>query len=85
MAGNVVVLKHASNLPRTSLALQKIFDDAGVPRGVFRALLLPGKETETLIADNRIIGVSITSGEQAGRAVAITAGKYLKPCVLELG
>lgn len=61
MAGNVVLLKHASNLPRTSLALQKLFDDAGVPHGVFHALLLSGKETEDLIGDSRIIGVSITA------------------------
>lgn len=84
MAGNVVLLKHASNLPRTSLALQKLFDDAGVPKWVFQSLLIRGKDMETLISDTRIQGVSITAGEVAGRAVWELAGKYLKPTVLEL-
>lgn len=85
MAGNCVLLKHASNLPRVSQALQNIFDAAGVPAGVFQTLLLRGSETDDLIADPRIAGVAITSWENAGRAVGTMAGKYLKPSVLELG
>ncbi len=84
MAGNVVILKHASNLPRTSLALQKLFDDVGVPKWAFQSLLLHWKDMEVLIADTRVQGVSITAGEAAGRAVGTLAGKYLKPTVLEL-
>jgi len=84
MAGNTVILKHASNLPRTSLALQKLFDDAGISTWVFRSLLMQGKDMEVLIADPRIQGVSITAGEAAGSSVWAMAGKYLKPTVLEL-
>lgn len=84
MAGNTVILKHASNLPRTSLALQKLFDDASVPKWVFQSLLVHGKDMETLISDERIKGVSITSWEAAGRAVATLAAEHLKPTVLEL-
>ncbi len=84
MAGNVVMLKHASNLPRTSLALQKLFDDVGAPKWVFQSLLLHWKDMEVLIADTRVQGVSITSGEAAGSSVGSLTGKYLKPSVLEL-
>jgi succinate-semialdehyde dehydrogenase / glutarate-semialdehyde dehydrogenase len=84
MAGNAVMLKHASNLPRTSLALQRLFDDARIPKWVFQSLLIQWKDMETLISDTRIQGVSITAGDVAGRAVGELAGKYLKPTVLEL-
>ena len=84
MAWNVILLKHASNLPRTSLALQKLFDDARLPRWVFQSLLMKWKDMEIVIADSRVQGVSITAGEKAGRSVGALAGKYLKPTVLEL-
>lgn len=85
MAGNVVLLKHASNLPRVSMAIQSAFEASWIPQWVFQTLLIPGKDIETLIADSRIVGVSITSGESAGRSVGSTSGKNLKPTVLELG
>lgn len=84
MAGNVVLLKHASNLPGTSLALQKLFDDARIPRWVFQSVLVQWKDMEIIISDSRVRGVSATAGEKAGRSVGTLAGKYLKPTVLEL-
>lgn len=85
MAGNSILLKHASNLPRVSLAIQSLFDDSGIPLGVFRTLLMEGKEMEKLIIDRRVSGVSITAGDIAGRAVGMAAWGSLKPTVLELG
>ena len=84
-AGNTVLLKHASNVPRCARALQQLFDDAGAPPGVFQALLVGADRVEQLIADRRVHGVSLTGSEAAGRRVAATAGSRLKKLVLELG
>jgi acyl-CoA reductase-like NAD-dependent aldehyde dehydrogenase len=85
MAGNGAVLKHASNVPRCALALQEIFEDGGVPKGLFRTVLVPGSETERLIADPRIAAVTLTGSSDVGQKVASAAGKALKKQVLELG
>lgn len=84
-AGNVVLLKHASNVPQCALAIERVFEDAGFPEGVFRTLLVGSDAVEGLVADPRVHAVSLTGSEQAGRAVAAHAGKHLKKAVLELG
>ncbi len=85
MAGNTAVLKHASNVSRCALEMERIFRECGFPEGVFRTVLVPGKETAKLIADPRIAAVTLTGSEEAGVAVASTSGRYLKKHVLELG
>ena len=85
MAGNTTVMKHASNVPRTALALEKLFKEAGAPAGVFTTLLIDGPRCEALIADPRIAAVSLTGSEAVGRRVGAAAGAALKPAVLELG
>ena len=85
MAGNTVLLKHASNVPECALLVQEVFDEANVPRGVFRLLMLRSEQTEQVIADPRVHAVSLTGSESAGRRVAAVAGQHLKKCVLELG
>src|ERR687883_820045 len=85
MAGNGAVLKHASNVPRCALAIEEIFATAGLPTGLFRTLLVPGAETERLIADPRIAAVTLTGSSVVGEQVASAAGKVLKKQVLELG
>jgi succinate-semialdehyde dehydrogenase/glutarate-semialdehyde dehydrogenase len=85
MAGNVGVLKHASNVTRCALDLQELFHDAGFPDGAFTTLVVPGSEVKHLIADDRIAAVTITGSEPAGVSVATESGKALKKHVLELG
>ena len=85
MAGNGALLKHASNVPGCALAIEEVFHQAGVPRDLFRALLLPSSEVEALIKDEHIAAVTLTGSVPAGRSVATTAGSVLKKCVLELG
>jgi acyl-CoA reductase-like NAD-dependent aldehyde dehydrogenase len=85
MAGNAAVLKHASNVPGCALAIQEIFEAAGLPQGLFRTLLVPGSKVERLIADPRIQAVTLTGSSEVGEQVASTAGRHLKKQVLELG
>ncbi len=84
-AGNVVLLKHASNVPRCALALEGLFQGAGFPEGVFQSLMIPASLVGRVVDDARVRGVSLTGSEAAGREVAARAGAALKRTVLELG
>ena len=85
MAGNGAILKHASNVPGCALAIEQVLHDAGVPKDLFRTMLLPSSEVEALIKDEHIAAVTLTGSVGAGKAVATAAGSVLKKCVLELG
>ena len=85
MAGNVALLKHASNVPQCALTIQEIFEAAGFPLGCFQSLLIDGPRATALLEDPRIKGVSLTGSEKAGAIVASAAGKNLKKSLLELG
>jgi len=85
MAGNTAVLKHASNVSRVALDIERIFRESGLPEGAFRTVLVPGAETRSLIEDRRVAAVTLTGSEAAGIAVASTSGGMLKKNVLELG
>lgn len=85
MAGNVGLLKHASNVPQCALALEKIFHDAGLPPACFRTLLIGSDLIEKLLTDDRVRAVTLTGSEGAGSAVAAIAGAQIKKTVLELG
>jgi succinate-semialdehyde dehydrogenase / glutarate-semialdehyde dehydrogenase len=85
MAGNVAVLKHATNVPRCADAIADVVREAGLPQGVFEVLHIDNDMAARVIADPRIRAVTLTGSERAGRSVAATAGRYLKKCVMELG
>jgi succinate-semialdehyde dehydrogenase/glutarate-semialdehyde dehydrogenase len=85
MAGNVGLLKHASNVPQTALYMQDLFERAGFPVGAFQTLLIGSDKVSAIITDPRVVAVTLTGSEGAGRAVAEVAGHELKKSVLELG
>jgi acyl-CoA reductase-like NAD-dependent aldehyde dehydrogenase len=85
MAGNAAVLKHASNVPQSALAIEEAIREAGFPEGLFRTLLLVGGAVEPVIADERIRAVTLTGSSATGSQIAQAAGRALKKTVLELG
>ncbi|KCZ86782.1 NAD-dependent succinate-semialdehyde dehydrogenase [Hyphomonas jannaschiana] len=85
MAGNVGLLKHASNVWRSALNIEDVFHRAGFPDGCFQTLLIGSSEVEGVIRDNRIKAVTLTGSGPAGRSVAAIAGDCIKPSLLELG
>ncbi|MDI3269998.1 MAG: NAD-dependent succinate-semialdehyde dehydrogenase [Bacillota bacterium] len=85
MAGNVGLLKHASNVPQCSLAIEKVFREVGYPDGVFQSLLISGKKASELIGHSLIAAATLTGSGGAGKEVGAAAGKALKKVVLELG
>ena len=85
MAGNVGLLKHASNVPQSALAIEEILHRAGLPSGVFQTLLVGADKVAAIVADDRVKAATLTGSEPAGMSLAATAGKHLKKVVLELG
>jgi succinate-semialdehyde dehydrogenase/glutarate-semialdehyde dehydrogenase len=84
-AGNVGLLKHASNVPGCALAIEEVFEEAGYPEGTFQTLLIGSGKVEDVLADERVRAATLTGSGPAGRAVAAQAGENLKKTVLELG
>jgi len=85
MAGNVGLLKHASNVPQCALAIEEIFRDAGYPEGCFKTLLVGSEKVKAILEDKRVAAATLTGSEGAGRSLGSTAGAQLKKTVLELG
>ena len=85
MAGNVGLLKHASNVPQCALAIESIFLEAGFPEGTFQTLLIGSGQVDALLNDPRVVAATLTGSEQAGIQVGVGAAKRIKKVVLELG
>jgi succinate-semialdehyde dehydrogenase / glutarate-semialdehyde dehydrogenase len=85
MAGNVILLKHASNVPQCALTVEEVFRRAGYPVGAFQTLLIPSRTVERVIVDERVMAVTLTGSEVAGSRVAACAGEHIKKSALELG
>jgi succinate-semialdehyde dehydrogenase/glutarate-semialdehyde dehydrogenase len=85
MAGNVGLLKHASNVPQTALFMQDLFTRAGFPEGTFQTLLIGSARIEAVLRDPRVMAATLTGSEPAGQSVAAIAGDEVKKVVLELG
>ncbi|HWG63774.1 MAG TPA: NADP-dependent succinic semialdehyde dehydrogenase [Streptosporangiaceae bacterium] len=85
MAGNVGLLKHASNVPQTALFMQELFARAGFPDGAFQTLLVSSKRVEPVLRDDRVVAATLTGSGPAGQSVASIAGSEIKKVVLELG
>ena len=85
MAGNALVLKHASNVPQCAQAIENIFRECGLADGVFTTLMIEVEQVAEVIASAQVHAVTLTGSEVAGRKVATCAGQNLKKCVLELG
>ena len=85
MLGNTLIVKHAPNVPQCALAFEKLFLEAGAPKGTYTNVFISNEQAATVIADPRIKGVALTGSERAGSAVAAEAGKALKKSTMELG
>lgn len=85
MVGNVLLLKHAENVPQSALAFARLFEEAGAPAGVYTNIFASIEQVGKLIEDPRVRGVTVTGSERAGAAVAERAGRYLKKSVMEMG
>ena len=85
MIGNVVLVKHASNVPQCAIAIENIFREAGAPAGLYTNLLISGHQVAAVLDDPRIKGASLTGSEEAGSSLAGAAGKNVKKSVLDLG
>jgi succinate-semialdehyde dehydrogenase / glutarate-semialdehyde dehydrogenase len=84
-AGNVMLLKHASNVPQCALAIESVFREAGFPDGAFQTLLIPASKVDAVLNDPRVAAATLTGSEQAGIDVGVGAAKRIKKVVLELG
>ncbi|HEU5400407.1 MAG TPA: aldehyde dehydrogenase family protein, partial [Terriglobales bacterium] len=84
-AGNVCLLKHASNVPQCALQIEDLLQQAGFPEGCFQALLIGSKKVDMVLNDPRVVAATLTGSEQAGIQVGISAAKRIKKVVLELG